>query len=907
MKKSIFLFFAAILCSVSAWAWDLPSGGYIYCIKPNEWTNIQFMIGHDGHSQGKTMTNIANTNIYYWKTESWGGYGQSAFIDANGWGNEDKKIADRKGWASHSSDVYTKELITSSKTYGLFIPTYKSQHSATLVFSTASSYSAAVNRTQTIKVQLKDGSNWVDATVAPADLTASTYALTSATAAGAKSASLAKESPIVSATVSAAYSAKVTLSCSNIADEYTFIGWFDKDGNEIVTSYTVNDTKTVYARFSKELKHTVTVSYKYGSTDVKTSDSKEVGESTESKITAPTIPGYTFSSWELGDGITQKSTEENAITIITKAGFNESDYTLIANYEEDLSTTWSLAHSIDGFNTNTHLFTKKPGESTGNVAYASIDLEAHKDYKFKVVGGSTWYGNNNSDEQYWIKQTSENWEFYSDAGDCHMKSGLAGTYTFKIDYSGTNLKVSVYFPEIYAIVGTFNEWNENTNKLTFDGNIGTATINLQASATNYEFKVIDNAVHGGIVNKIITKTENNMTISVGGGDNIKLTANANPKGDYIFTYNKSTKKLSVTYPTVYTITVEAENGTVEGAGTYVEGTSITLTAAADDGYTFAGWSNGETTNPYTFEVTEDVTLTANFKLNSYTVTATATEGGTVTGAGTYDHGTSVTLTATPNTGYEFVNWTQEGVEVSADAEYTFTLTNNVDITANFESLTITLTDGDNSAIIATKEGKKVNVQVNRTFKANDGYYTICLPFDLDDASEIGKAYQVTSISNAGAEGFYMVFNEVKELSAGQPYLIEPKDLTNPIFKDVTIVNTTGETVTATGAGINFEMVGVINGGGQTELGQYWVGDNGRFYNGDGTQTTAKLGLRVLFNITNTEGQRVNVRARVVVGENTTTSLDNITNGENTTIKVIENGQLIIIRNGEKFNAQGVRL
>ncbi len=41
--------------------------------------------------------------------------------------------------------------------------------------------------------------------------------------------------------------------------------------------------------------------------------------------------------------------------------------------------------------------------------------------------------------------------------------------------------------------------------------------------------------------------------------------------------------------------------------------------------------------------------------------------------------------------------------------------------------------------------------------------------------------------------------------------------------------------------------------------------------------------------------------------NTTTALDNITYGENTTIKVIKNGQLIIIRNGEKFNAQGVRL
>ena len=45
----------------------------------------------------------------------------------------------------------------------------------------------------------------------------------------------------------------------------------------------------------------------------------------------------------------------------------------------------------------------------------------------------------------------------------------------------------------------------------------------------------------------------------------------------------------------------------------------------------------------------------------------------------------------------------------------------------------------------------------------------------------------------------------------------------------------------------------------------------------------------------------------VQSENTTTDLENILNSENTTIKVIENGQLIIIRNGEKFNAQGQRL
>ena len=225
--------------------------------------------------------------------------------------------------------------------------------------------------------------------------------------------------------------------------------------------------------------------------------------------------------------------------------------------------------------------------------------------------------------------------------------------------------------------------------------------------------------------------------------------------------------------------------------------------------------------------------------------------------------------------------------------------------AKVTSTLIELGDGDNSAVIAANEDKTVNVKVNRTFKANDGYYTICLPFTID-AEEIGKAYQVTSISDAGAEGFYMVFNEVTELVAGQPYLIEPKDLTNPIFEDVTISYTgNGETVAATNSVLNFEMVGVINGGGTTDLGQYWVGYNGYFYNGDGTPTD-KLGLRTLFNITDQQGQPVKIRARVVVGENTTTGIDNITNGENTTIKVIENGQLIIIRDGVKYNAQGVR-
>ena len=83
-------------------------------------------------------------------------------------------------------------------------------------------------------------------------------------------------------------------------------------------------------------------------------------------------------------------------------------------------------------------------------------------------------------------------------------------------------------------------------------------------------------------------------------------------------------------------------------------------------------------------------------------------------------------------------------------------------------------------------------------------------------------------------------------------------------------------------------------------GKYWLASNRYLYNNE----TRLLGLRAVFNINSASG--IAPRARVAFRENTTTGLSNITNDENTTIKVIENGQLIIIRNGEKFNAQGIK-
>ena len=164
-------------------------------------------------------------------------------------------------------------------------------------------------------------------------------------------------------------------------------------------------------------------------------------------------------------------------------------------------------------------------------------------------------------------------------------------------------------------------------------------------------------------------------------------------------------------PVTYTVTVEG--GTLAGgqtSGTFESGTSVTVTATVPSGKEFVRWTVGgtevSTQNPYTFEVTENVTVVAVFEDEAvapvtYTVTV---EGGTLAGgqtSGTFESGTSVTVTATVPSGKEFVRWTVGGTEVSTQNPYTFEVTENVTVVAVFEdeepvtpaSYAVSVTDG----------------------------------------------------------------------------------------------------------------------------------------------------------------------------------------------------------------------
>lgn len=136
----------------------------------------------------------------------------------------------------------------------------------------------------------------------------------------------------------------------------------------------------------------------------------------------------------------------------------------------------------------------------------------------------------------------------------------------------------------------------------------------------------------------------------------------------------------------------------EGAGTisvqpvgsvFDENTELTLTQTRNFGYKFTGWSVGgetvSTDDTYTFNITEDATVTANYdKINTYSLTYGATGGGkdymvtpvpaptVVEGKNMYEEGQEVTLTATGNYILDFANWstgeTSPELKLTMDAD-----------------------------------------------------------------------------------------------------------------------------------------------------------------------------------------------------------------------------------------------
>ena len=132
-----------------------------------------------------------------------------------------------------------------------------------------------------------------------------------------------------------------------------------------------------------------------------------------------------------------------------------------------------------------------------------------------------------------------------------------------------------------------------------------------------------------------------------------------------------------------TVNFDSNGGSTIESQTVAYGKTLTPVIPTKSGYTFAGWYLGDTKYDFAAPVTENLTLTAKWTTNTYTITFD-TDGGSEIDPITQDYGTAVTAPADPTrTGYTFAGWTPE-IPATMPAE-------NLTIKANWTVNTYTIT------------------------------------------------------------------------------------------------------------------------------------------------------------------------------------------------------------------------
>ncbi|MBQ9603696.1 MAG: choice-of-anchor J domain-containing protein [Paludibacteraceae bacterium] len=225
---------------------------------------------------------------------------------------------------------------------------------------------------------------------------------------------------------------------------------------------------------------------------------------------------------------------------------------------------------------------------------------------------------------------------------------------------------------------------------------------------------------------------------------------------------------------------------------------------------------------------------------------------------------------------------------------------------------LTLPDNvDNTATLSANLGKAVDVTIGRTFVCAGYYNTICLPFSLS-AAELAASpiasNDLWAFKYARVEGGELLIRivEAESINAGEPYLIswpEGDNIENPLFKNVTISASVGKVM----GNENLKFVGTLKP--ETFVAhddsKLFLYQNNTLYWWNGDAASSLKSFRAFFTVEGGAGEIPikNLPARIIKEEQETTGIDN-TGVDAQALKLLENGCVVIIRNGVKYNIQG---
>jgi uncharacterized repeat protein (TIGR02543 family) len=474
------------------------------------------------------------------------------------------------------------------------------------------------------------------------------------------------------------YNTEVTAPSEPLRIGYSFSGWFSDVALEnayIFTTLTAEDI-TLYAKWTIN-QYTITFNSNEG-TDV-----SSIAQDYNTEVTEPSDPirtGYTFSGWfsdvALENAYTFSTISAINITLYAKWTINQYTITFDSNQGTDVA---SITQDY-----NTEVTAPSDPIRTGYTFSGWFsDVALENAYTFSTISANNitlyakWTINQytitfDTDGGTTINAITQDYDTEVTAPSESLRTG----YTFSGWFSDAALENAYTFSTISAInITLYAKWTINQYTITFDSNQGTdvASItqdyNTEVTAPNDPTRI--GYTFSGWFSDV--RLENAYTFTTLPAENITLYAK--------WTINQ------------YTITFDTDGGTTINAITQDYDTEVTGPSnPTKEGYTFNGWS---------LEIpsripSEDMTITALWTINQYTITFD-TDGGTEVSPITQDYQTEVSIPTNPTkTGYSFTGWNEDipssmpGDDLTLIAQWsinTYTITFNSNEGSDLTSIT----------------------------------------------------------------------------------------------------------------------------------------------------------------------------------------------------------------------------
>ena len=472
---------------------------------------------------------------------------------------------------------------------------------------------------------------------------------------------------------------------------YTFTNWTgDCSGTETTCTLTMDGPKSVSAVFTQD-EYALTITQATGGTIT----AEPLGPyhlNDEVTLTAAADLGYTFTNWA-GDcsgtettctltmdgpkSVSAVFTQDEYALTITQATGGTITAEPLGPYHLNDEVTLTAAADLG------YTFTNWTGDCSGTETTCTLTMDGPK--SVSAVFTQDEYALTINAVNGSVSRSPDQGTYH--LGDVVTLEATAEVgYTFSNwsgDLSGSTNPANVTITGNMIITANFTQ-DEYTLTVTINGN---GSVSKEPDQANYTY---------GTEVTLTPVADAGWSFSTWSGpDAADLTDNGD--GTWSLLMN-GTKSLTANFElNVVTLTINPTvGGAIEAtpAGPYYYGDDVTLTATADPGYTFTGWTDdlaGETNSPFVLHLDGDKTVGATFTQDQYILTITTIgEGRVVTEPeeAVYTYGEQVALIALPEVGWSFSGWSGA---CSGTSACTVTMEDNLNVTATFEPVEYHLT------------------------------------------------------------------------------------------------------------------------------------------------------------------------------------------------------------------------